>query len=89
MNKEDAKIDTMDEASDTYVASNLYEDEDLEINVGESPTREMLASSPPRVDKMEVDVSARHLKSIMAAKYNDILELLMQRGSPPGMLVGQ
>ena len=38
MSKDDAQIDTMDEASDTYVASNLYEDEDLEINVGVSPS---------------------------------------------------
>ena len=64
--KEAAKVDTMDEASDTYVASNLYEDDDLEITVGESPTREMMAPSPPRVDKMEVDDSARQLKNVMA-----------------------
>ena len=70
-----AKVETMDEAPDTYVASNLYEDGDLEISAGVSPTREMLAS-PPRVDKMEVDDSTRKLKSVMAAEYDGILELL-------------
>ena len=45
------KSEKMDEASDAYVAVDLYEDEDLGITVGVSPTRELQAS-PPDVEKM-------------------------------------
>ena len=51
------KTDEMDEAQDTYVADDLYDGDEIDINVGVSPTCEM-ESSPPRVEKMEADESA-------------------------------
>ena len=74
------KGEKMDEAPDAYVAEDLYEDEDLGITVGVSPTRELQAS-PPRVETMEVDESSRSLKGEFSSRYGDILELLLQRAS--------
>ena len=68
------KSEKMDEVPDAYVAEDLYEDEDLGITVGVSPTRE-LEDSPPHVEKMEVDESSRSLKNEFTSRYGDILEL--------------
>ena len=59
------KGEKMDEASDAYVAEGLYEDEDLGITVGVSPTRELQAS-PPGVETMEVDESSRSLGAALS-----------------------
>ena len=64
------KSEKMDEAPDAYVAEDLYEDEELGITVGVSPTRE-LEASPPRVETMEVDESSRSLKGVFSSKYGD------------------
>ena len=42
-NEQQTKSEKMDEATDAYVAEDLYEDEDLGITVGVSPTRELEA----------------------------------------------
>ena len=62
--QEEKKEEHMGVAEDLYVASDLYEEDDVEtgIRLGASPTRDG-GPSPPRVQAMEVDTGTRTLRT--------------------------
>ena len=59
--QEEKKEEHMDEAEDLYVASDLYEEDDVETGIrrGASPTRDG-APSPPRVPRAGDGGGQRH-----------------------------
>ena len=87
---EEKKDEAMDVAEDLYVANDLYEEDDFETGIsrGASPTRDGVPS-PPRMQTMEVDSSARTLKTVMRGLFGDVVELLKDRASRDLLIVDE